>query len=231
LSRRIRIAVLASGRGSDLQAIMDACDRGDIPGAVVVVASDNPKAGALERARRAGIPVIVLAVRSFPKREQFEARLLEALQSYQPDLVCLAGFMRILSPAFVQHFVGRMMNIHPALLPAFGGVGMYGEHVHRAVLDRGVRVSGCTVHFVDDVPDGGPIILQAAVPVGDDDTISSLAEKIADHEHRLYPEAIRLFAEGRLRREGRRVRILPSPETHPSNPLDALESVGVSHED
>lgn len=226
MSRPLRIAVLASGRGTNLQAIIDACNLGDIPGAVVVVVSDNPKAGALERARRAGIPVVVLAVRSFPKREQFEARFLEALQLYQPDLVCLAGFMRILSPAFVQHFVGRMMNIHPALLPAFGGVGMYGEHVHRAVLDRGVRVSGCTVHFVDDVPDGGPIIVQAAVPVSEDDTVSTLAERIAEHEHRLYPEAILLFAEGRLRIEGRRVRILNAPtDGHRASGLGHREAV------
>jgi phosphoribosylglycinamide formyltransferase-1 len=206
----IRIAVLASGRGTNLQAIIDACSRAEIPGTVVVVASDNPKAGALDRARAAGIPVIVLTMRSFPTREKFEERLAEALQSYRPDLVCLAGFLRILSPAFVQQFAGRIMNIHPALLPAFGGVGMYGEHVHRAVLDRGVRVSGCTVHFVDAIPDGGPIILQAAVPVDPDDTALTLAARIAEVEHRLYPEAIRLFAEGRLRIEGRRVQILPA---------------------
>lgn len=201
---------------------MDACERRHVPGAVVVVASDNPKAGALDRARRAGIPVVVLSVRSFPKREQLEARLVEALQSYQPDLVCLAGFMRILSPSFVQHFAGRMMNIHPALLPAFGGVGMYGEYVHRAVLDKGVRISGCTVHFVDDVPDGGPIILQAAVEVHEDDTVSSLAERIVEHEHRLYPEAIRLFAEGRLQIEGRRVRILPPGGTGDTIPAESV---------
>ncbi|HEV8353590.1 MAG TPA: phosphoribosylglycinamide formyltransferase [bacterium] len=211
--KRIRIAVLASGHGTNLQAIIEACQGGVLLGTVVVVASDNPKAGALGRARAAGIPVLVLSVRSVPTREKFEERLAEALHSYRPDLVCLAGFMRILSPAFVQQFAGRIMNIHPALLPAFGGVGMYGEHVHRAVLDRGVRVSGCTVHFVDDVPDGGPIILQAAVAVDADDTVSSLAAKIAEHEHRLYPEAVQLFAEGRLQIEGRRVRVLP-PEVY-----------------
>jgi phosphoribosylglycinamide formyltransferase-1 len=208
--KRIRIAVLASGQGTNLRAIMDAGSREEVPGSVVVVASDNPKAGALERARAAGIPVIVLTVRSFPTREKFEERLAEALQSYRPDLVCLAGFMRILSPEFVQQFASRIMNIHPALLPAFGGVGMYGEHVHRAVLERGVRVSGCTVHFVDAIPDGGPIILQAAVPVDPDDTVMTLAARIAAVEHRLYPEAIRLFAQDRLRIEGRRVRILPA---------------------
>ncbi|MGH2348298.1 MAG: phosphoribosylglycinamide formyltransferase, partial [bacterium] len=164
---------------------------------------------ALDRARAAGIPVVVLTVRAFPTREKFEDRLAEALESYRPDLVCLAGFMRILSPAFVQQFAGRIMNIHPALLPAFGGVGMYGEHVHRAVLDRGVRVSGCTVHFVDEIPDGGPIILQAPVPVDPEDTVLTLAARIAGLEQRLYPQAIQLFAQGRLEVEGRRVRVLP----------------------
>jgi phosphoribosylglycinamide formyltransferase-1 len=225
----VRIAVLASGRGSNLQAIIDACSRAEIPGTVVVVASDNPKAGALDRARAAGISVIVLTMGSFPTREKFEERLAEALQSYRPDLVCLAGFLRILGPAFVQQFAGRIMNIHPALLPAFGGVGMYGEHVHRAVLDRGVRVSGCTVHFVDAIPDGGPIILQAAVPVDPDDTVLPLAARIAEVEHRLYPEAIRLFAEGRLRIEGRRVRIVEAPTDGPrASGLGRREIVGVT---
>ncbi|HEY3248652.1 MAG TPA: phosphoribosylglycinamide formyltransferase [bacterium] len=208
----MRIAVLASGRGTNLQAIIDACDQGTIPGPVVAVVSDNPKAGALTRARASGIPVVVLSLRTFPTREKFEQRLVEALHSYAPDLICLAGFMRILSPSVVQQFSGRIMNIHPALLPAFGGVGMYGEHVHRAVLDRGVRVSGCTVHFVDDVPDGGPIILQAAVRVDADDTVATLAARIAEVEHQLYPEAIRLFAEGRLLIDGRRVHILEERE-------------------
>jgi len=230
--RSIRIAVLASGRGTNLQAIIDASERGEIPGTVVVVASDNPKAGALDRARAAGIPVLVLSVRSFPTREKFEERLAEAVQSYHPNLVCLAGFMRILSPAFVQHFAGRMMNIHPALLPAFGGVGMYGEHVHRAVLDRGVRVSGCTVHFVDDVPDGGPIILQAAVRVDPEDTVMTLAARIAEVEHRLYPQAIQLFAQGRLQIEGRRVRIFDAPTDGPrASGLGPREVVGVTSDE
>ncbi len=229
--RHVRIAVLASGHGTNLQSIIDGCDRGDIFGSVVAVVSDNPRAGALARARSAGIPVVVLPVRSFPNRDAFERRLTEALESYAPDLICLAGFLRILSPPTVQHFPGSIMNIHPALLPSFGGVGMYGERVHRAVLDRGVRVSGCTVHFVDEIPDGGPIILQSAVPVEPDDTVETLAARIAREEHRLYPEAIRLFAEGRLHIEGRRVTILPSLEPRTSSLEEDVESVGAGHDD
>jgi folate-dependent phosphoribosylglycinamide formyltransferase PurN len=128
----------------------------------------------------------------------------------------LAGFLRILSPAFVAAFAGRMMNIHPALLPAFGGRGMYGENVHRAVLASGVRVSGCTVHFVTEIPDLGPIILQSAVPVEEDDSAETLAARVAREERRLYPLAVRLFAEDRLRIEGTRVRILPEAASPPS---------------
>ncbi|HXF81245.1 MAG TPA: phosphoribosylglycinamide formyltransferase [bacterium] len=204
----IRIGVLASGGGSNLQAIIDACARGEIDGAVVVVISNNPKARALDRARRAGIPAVAMHHRAFPDRDTFDAKLVEILHSYTVDLVCLAGFMRILGPAFIAEFPGRIMNIHPALLPAFGGLGMYGERVHRAVLDSGVKFSGCTIHFANEAPDGGPIILQAVVPVRDDDTVETLAARIAREEHRLYPEAIRLFAQGRLQVVGRRVRVL-----------------------
>jgi phosphoribosylglycinamide formyltransferase-1 len=204
----IRIGVLASGGGSNLQAIIDACARGEIDGAVVVVISNNPRAGALDRARRAGIPAVAMHHRAFPDRDTFDAKLVEILHSYAVDLVCLAGFMRILGPAFIGEFPGRIMNIHPALLPSFGGLGMYGERVHRAVLDSGVKFSGCTIHFANEAPDGGPIILQAVVPVRDDDTPETLAARIAREEHRLYPEAIRLFAQGRLKVVGRRVRIL-----------------------
>jgi len=173
-----------------------------------VVASSTAKAYALVRAGQAGVPAVVLAPRSFPGRETYDARLAEVLQAHDVDLVCLAGFLQILTATFVDLFRGRIMNIHPALLPAFGGVGMYGPHVHEAVLASGVKISGCTVHFVDETPDGGPIILQAAVPVRDDDSVESLAARISLQEHGLYPEAIRLFAEGRLQTIGKRVRIL-----------------------
>jgi len=211
----IRIGVLVSGRGTNLQAILDACARGGIPGRVVVVVSNNPKAYALERARREGIPAVAMHHRAFPDRDTFDSKLAEILHSYQVDLVCLAGFLRILGPWFVNEFPGRIMNIHPALLPAFGGLGMYGERVHRAVLDSGVKFSGCTIHFVNEAPDGGPIILQAVVPVRDDDTVETLAARIAQEEHRLYPEAVRLFAEGRLRVAGRRVTITGAREPAP----------------
>jgi len=200
----VRIGVLVSGHGTNLQAILDACARGEILGRVAVVVSSNPKADALERARRAGIPAVALTPRSFPDRATHDARLIEVLQAHD---VSLAGFLRILTPAFIEQFRGRIMNIHPALLPAFGGVGMYGARVHEAVLARGVKVSGCTVHFVDESPDGGPIILQAVVHVRDDDSVESLAARIAEVEHRLYPLAIRLFAEGRLHTHGKHVQI------------------------
>lgn len=211
----IRIGVLASGGGSNLQAIIDACARGEIDGKVVVVVSNNPKAKALDRARRAGIPAVAMHHRAFPDRDTFDAKLVEILHSYEVDLVCLAGFMRILGPAFIGQFPARIMNIHPALLPSFGGLGMYGERVHKAVLDSGVKFSGCTIHFANEAPDGGPIIVQAIVPVRDDDTVETLASRIAKEEHRLYPEAVRLFAEGRLRVVGRRVFITAAREPAP----------------
>ncbi|MDQ7844174.1 MAG: phosphoribosylglycinamide formyltransferase [Armatimonadota bacterium] len=211
----IRIGVLASGAGTNLQAILDACARGEIDGRVVVVVSNNPKAMALDRARRAGIPAVAMHHRAFPDRDTFDAKLAEILHSYEVDLVCMAGFLRILGSWFIGQFAGRIMNIHPALLPSFGGLGMYGERVHRAVLDSGAKFSGCTVHFANEAPDGGPIILQAVVPVRDDDTPETLAARIAIEEHRLYPEAIRLFAQGRLKVVGRRVHILEARQPAP----------------
>lgn len=202
----LRIAILASGKGTNAQAILDACGRGAIPGEVVAVISHHAAARALSRARKAGVPAVLLNHREFPDPQTFESRLAEVLTAHRADLVVLAGWLRILSPGFVQQFAGRIMNIHPALLPAFGGHGMYGPRVHQAVLASGVKISGCTVHFVDETPDGGPIIFQAAVPVLDGDTPASLAERVAQQEHRLYPEALRLFAEGRLRIDGRKVR-------------------------
>jgi len=208
----IRIGVLASGNGTNLQAIMDACNRGEIRGRVVVVVSNNPKARALDRARLAGVPAVAMHHRAFPDRETFDAKLGEILHSYEVDLICLAGFMRVLGPSFIHQFPERVINIHPALLPAFGGLGMYGDRVHQTVLDSGVRFSGCTIHFANEAPDGGPIILQAVVPVFDNDTAQMLAERVIVAEHQLYPEAVKLFAEGRLQVVGRRVRILPARE-------------------
>jgi phosphoribosylglycinamide formyltransferase 1 len=201
----LRIGVLVSGTGTTLQALIDACLSGVIPGTIAVVVSNTPNALALERARKAGIPAVTLDHRLSPSPAAFEERLRDILERAGVELVCLAGFLRILSPVFVRAFAGRIMNIHPALLPAFGGKGMYGERVHEAVLASGARLSGCTVHFVTEVPDGGPIIAQTAVPVLDDDTPASLAARVRCEEHRLYPAAVRQFALGRLRIEGRRV--------------------------
>jgi phosphoribosylglycinamide formyltransferase-1 len=201
--------MLASGSGTNLQAILDTCARSEVSGRVVVVVSNNPKAHALDRARLAGIPAVAMHHRAFPDRDTFDGKLAEILNSYEVDLVCMAGFMRILGPWFVNQFAGRIMNIHPALLPSFGGLGMYGDRVHKAVLDSGSKFSGCTVHFANEAPDGGPIILQAVVPVLDTDTVETLAARIAQEEHKLYPQAVQLFAEGRLQIVGRRVRIVP----------------------
>lgn len=206
----VRIGVLVSGGGTNLQAILDACGRGEIPGQVVVVISSVSGAFAVERARAAGVPAVVLAPKDFRDRESYDARLAEVLLSHRVDLVCMAGFLRILTPRFIREFSERILNIHPALLPAFGGPGMYGAHVHQAVLASGARVSGCTVHFATETPDGGPIILQSVVLVHDDDSVETLSARIAEEEHRLYPKAVRLFAEGRLQVVGKRVRILPS---------------------
>jgi phosphoribosylglycinamide formyltransferase-1 len=204
----LRVGVLVSGVGSNLQALIDACRVGELPAEIAVVISNVPTAFALERARAAGIPTAIVSHRTCASPDAFEMRLRDELVAHRVELVCLAGFLRILSARFVGAFPGRIMNIHPALLPAFGGKGMYGERVHEAVLASGVRQTGCTVHFVTEVPDGGPIIAQATVPVEPGDTSAALAARVAGAEHRLYPAAVRLFAERRLRLEGDRVRVL-----------------------
>lgn len=217
---RLRVGVLVSGTGTNLQAIINASQAEQYPAEVAVVISNVPTAPALERAARHGIPCQVIDHRQFRltricrrltergsaenyDRVRFEQALCDALDAHQVELVCLAGFMRVLTPFFVQRYPGRIMNIHPALLPAFKG--LWGHHVHEAVLASGARYSGCTVHFVTEEVDGGPIILQRVVPVYDDDTPETLAARVQEQEHQLYPEAIRLFAEGRLRIVGNRV--------------------------
>lgn len=199
----LKVGVLASGRGTNLQAILDACARGEIPARVAVVVSDNPDAPALERARRAGVPAVFVDPRGRKKRE-FEAEISRILKEHGVELVCLAGYMRVLGRSFLQEWEGRVLNIHPSLLPAFPGL-----EAQRQAWEYGVKVAGCTVHFVVPEVDAGPIVLQAAVPVLGDDTPETLASRILEQEHRIYPEAIRLYAEGRLRIEGRRVIILP----------------------
>ena len=197
-----RIAVLASGRGSNFQAVIEAIAVRLIPAACVALITDNPKAYAIERAQKAGVPVIVLDYASFPSREAYEHELLAAMQQQNADLFVLAGYMRILGTAIVQVFSGKIVNIHPALLPSFTGL-----HAQRQAVAYGVKVAGCTVHFVDENPDCGPIILQKCVPVLNDDDENSLAGRILVEEHKCYPEAIRLFCEDRLEIVGRDVRV------------------------
>jgi len=199
--------VLASGRGSNLQALLDACAAPDFPARVVVVISDREHAPALERARAAGVEAVWVNPKDFTSRESFDLTLVRELEKRQVGLVCHAGFMRILSPAYVHAFAGRALNIHPSLLPAFPGL-----HAQRQALEHGVRVSGATVHFLEDGVDSGPIVLQAAVPVLPGDTEETLAARILVEEHRLYPAAVRLFAEGRLELVGRRVLVKAAVE-------------------
>lgn len=197
------LGVLCSGRGTDLQSIIDAIGRGEVDATIAVVLTDKPDAYALTRAETAGIRAVCIDRKQYEGREPFEKALVAALEEAGVTLVVLAGFMRILTPYFVRHFAGRIMNIHPALLPSFPGA-----HAHRDVLAYGVKISGCTVHFVDEGTDSGPIILQAAVPVLDDDTEETLGARVLEQEHIIYPKAIQLYCEGRLKVEGRHVRIL-----------------------
>jgi phosphoribosylglycinamide formyltransferase-1 len=203
---KLRIGVLASGRGSNLQALIDAGAAGRLKGDVVIVLSDVADAQALERAGRAGIEARYIDPERKGARlsKGSEQRYIEALEQARVDLIALAGFMRILRPGFVRRFRGRILNIHPSLLPSFPGL-----NVQQKALDYGVKYSGCTVHFVDEGVDTGPIIIQAVVPVLEGDTADSLAERILKEEHRIYAEAINLFADGRLKTEGRVVQVLP----------------------
>ncbi|SFT64184.1 phosphoribosylglycinamide formyltransferase-1 [Selenomonas sp. GACV-9] len=198
-----KLGVLCSGRGTDLQSIIDAIGRGEVDAEIAVVLTDKPEAFALERAKKAGIKAVCVNRKQYDGREPFEKALIAELEEAGVTLVVLAGFMRILTPVFVRHFAGRIMNIHPALLPSFPGA-----HAHRDVLAYGVKVSGCTVHFVDEGTDSGPIILQAAVPVLDGDTEETLGARVLEQEHIIYPQAIQLYCEGRLQVDGRQVRIL-----------------------
>ena len=196
-----RVGVLASGRGSNLQALLDAAGERRLGGEVAVVVSNVAGAAALDRARQAGVAA-VHADRRGRGREEFDAEVAEILEAHRVDLVCLAGYMRLLSAGFVRRFAGRILNVHPALLPAFPGLD-----AQRQAWEYGVKVSGATVHFVDEGLDSGPILLQEAVPVLEEDGAESLAARILEAEHRLYPRAVRLVLDGRCRLEGRRVRL------------------------
>ncbi len=221
----IRIGVLASGGGTNLQALLDACAAGRIDGRVAVVVSNVPGAGALDRARRAGAATEVVPSKGVQDREAYDLGLVERLRAHEVDLVCLAGYMRFVTPAFLRAFAPseatrgcpRVMNIHPGLLPSFPGL-----HAQRQALAYGARLAGCTVHFVDEGTDTGPIIVQAVVPVLPEDDEAALSARILEQEHRIYPQAVRWFAQGRLSLEGRRVRVDGArlvPPTPVVNPL------------
>jgi phosphoribosylglycinamide formyltransferase-1 len=202
--RPCRLAVLVSGNGSNLQAVIDRIEAGALDAHIACVVSNNPDAFALVRARNHGIPTIVHVNSAYRERREYDAALVAILREYEVDLVVLAGYMRILSDVMVEAFPNAIMNIHPALLPSFPGL-----HAQQQALDYGVKFSGCTVHFVDCGTDTGPIILQAVVPVDQSDTADTLAARIQVEEHKAFPEAIRLYCEGKLQVEGRHVRHLP----------------------
>ena len=191
---RKKLAVLISGRGSNLQSLIDACQDPDFPAQIALVISNKPDVFGLQRADKAGIPTKVVDHKDFDGRERFEDALHDVITASDPDLVCLAGFMRILTDGFVTRWHNRLINIHPSLLPSFKGL-----HTHERALEAGVRFAGCTIHFVRPAMDDGPIIIQAAVPVRPDDDADTLAERVLEQEHRIYPLAVRLIAEGRVR--------------------------------
>lgn len=202
--RKTVLGVLVSGRGSNLQAIIDAISADRLDAKIGLVISDNPEAHALQRIAGWDIPAVVVDRKKCSSRQEFEERLVAEFTLHHVDLIVLAGFMRILSSNFISRFPGRIMNIHPALLPAFPGLD-----AQKQALDYGAKVAGCTVHFVDEGMDSGPIILQETVPVLDNDTVETLSERILHVEHLLYPRAISLYCQQRLAVEGRRVKILP----------------------
>jgi phosphoribosylglycinamide formyltransferase-1 len=188
------VVVLISGSGSNLQALIDSVARGENPARIAAVISNRADAYGLQRAKQAGIATELLDHKQFDGREAFDAALIQAIDAHQPDLVVLAGFMRILTPGFVQHYAGRLLNIHPSLLPKYKGL-----HTHQRALEAGDGEHGCSVHFVTEELDGGPLVVQAVLPVMADDTAESLANRVHQQEHKIYPLAVRWFAEGRLR--------------------------------
>lgn len=212
--KKISVAVLASGSGTNLEAIAQAMEEGEVPARIAMVISDNPDAFALERADRRGIPTKVIELKDYPDRPAFDRAIKEALRRAGVDLVVLAGYMKLIGKEILDAFPGRIMNIHPALLPSFPG-----EHGVADALRHGVKVSGVTVHFVDEGLDSGPIIVQEAVPIQEGDDQESLHGRIHTAEYQAYPLAIKLFAQGRLKIEGRRVRILDEGDTSFPSPL------------
>ena len=225
----IRLGVLASGGGTNLQAILDACAARRISAEVAVVVSNVPSAGALERARQAGVATEVIPSKGITDREAYDLRLVETLRAHRVDLVCLAGYMRLVTPAFLRAFgptpetrgCPRVVNVHPGLLPSFPGL-----HAQRQCVEYGARFGGCTVHFVDEGTDTGPVIAQAVVPVEPGDTEETLALRILAQEHRLYPQAIQWFAEGRLSVQGRRVAVAGARTPPPGALVNPAVEIG-----
>ena len=211
---RLRVGVLASGRGSNLQAIIDAIEAGTLAAKIAVVLSNKKDAQALERARRHGLTDVFLDPKPFAgqpdSREAYDRAILDILKKYDVELIALAGYMKIVTPVLIGAYPNRIMNIHPALLPAFPGL-----EVQKKAIEWGVKITGCTVHFVTEGVDEGPIIIQAAVPVLEGDSADTVTARILAEEHRIYPRAIQLYAEGRLRVEGRRVRVTGASNTVP----------------
>ena len=194
---------MASGSGTNLQAILESCASGRIDAEVKIVISDVPGAKALERAKKFNVPAAIHDRKIYSSKKEYESAIVKDLKAHEVDLICLAGYMRIVGKDFLAAFPNRVINIHPALLPSFPGL-----EAQKQALEYGVKMSGCTVHFIDEMTDHGPIILQAAVPVLKNDTVESLQQRILKEEHRIYSEAIQLYAEGKLRVEGRKVKIL-----------------------
>jgi phosphoribosylglycinamide formyltransferase-1 len=207
MAELLKLGVLISGSGSNLQSIIDNIEKGALKAAIKIVISNNPRAFGITRAQKHGLPVAVIKHEAFKTRDNFDAELIRILNSHEVDLVVLAGFMRILTPDFLKAFPKKIINIHPALLPSFPGI-----HGQKKAFEYGVKFSGCTVHFVDEGIDSGPIIIQSVVPVFEDDTEESLAGRILKEEHRIYPQAIQFFAAGRIKISGRKVRIKDAEE-------------------
>ncbi|MFA5361757.1 MAG: phosphoribosylglycinamide formyltransferase [Candidatus Omnitrophota bacterium] len=203
IKKNKKIAVLASGRGSNFAALAKAVKKGMLKADLALLICDNPQAAVLDKAGRAGVKSVLVERKKFPSQEAFEREIIALIRKEKTDVVVLAGFMRLLSPAFVREFKNRILNIHPALLPSFKG-----EHGIQDALNYGVKTTGVTVHFVDEEMDHGPIILQQTVPIREDDTAETLEKRVHEVEHRLYPQAVKLFVEEKLKVAGRKVRII-----------------------
>lgn len=212
MSTTLQLGVLASGRGSNFAAILDSISKNKLDATVKVLISNKRKAGALEIAAKRNIPAVFVSPKKFHDPESFDGEVIRTFEEYEVNFVVLAGYLRLLSPKFVRRYANRILNIHPALLPSFGGKGMYGHHVHEAVLEQGCKVSGVTVHLVDELFDHGPIVQQRCVSVLENDSADSLAARVLVQEHQIFSEALQLFAENRVKIQNRRAIILPGKE-------------------